>query len=157
MQRPTSPHYHLGIDKQVYPVSEIFAEGMAGDSSGKNKKWWKRLGVGGRDSAQSKSQDGAHQRRAIPVAPSADSLQGTSLNSRNFSSLLLTYNCSKCRPIDHDSCPLPTTNGRHLNPHLSGCSAHTFGHSAARLSNKQLQRCFRGAPGGRRFPLGQSI
>ena len=57
-------------------MSEIFAEGMAGDSSGKNKKWWKRLGAGRRDSAQSKSQEGAHQRGAIPVAPSADSLQG---------------------------------------------------------------------------------
>ena len=91
MQRPTSPHYHLGIDKQVYPVSEIFAEGMAGDSSGKNKKWWKRLGVGGRDSAQSKSQDGAHQRRAIPVAPSADSLQGNYLTEQPQLLFLVAY------------------------------------------------------------------
>ncbi|KAK4232689.1 hypothetical protein C8A03DRAFT_39724, partial [Achaetomium macrosporum] len=50
---------------------------MAGDSSG--KKWWKRLGVGGRKSAKSKKQDGSPQEGAI--ASSADSSQGNAVLS----------------------------------------------------------------------------
>jgi hypothetical protein len=52
---------------------EILAEAMAGDSSG--KKWWKRLGVGGRKSAKTKTPDSSPQESVI--ASSADSAEGT--------------------------------------------------------------------------------
>ena len=74
------PAQYLGTSEQVCLRPErILRETMAGDSS--RKKWWKRLGAGGRHSADSKSQDGAPQHvtalEHVATASSADPSTGT--------------------------------------------------------------------------------
>jgi hypothetical protein len=81
---PTSPHDHSGSSEQVCP-KEVFTATMAGDSFG--KKWLKRLRVGGRNSAESKTRDGTPPQGAI--AFSANSCQGT---AQPQTLLLLAYN-----------------------------------------------------------------